>query len=112
MKMKMVLVPIDEDAESRVEYNDQSEDDVIMVFFNDNDYNELWKTRLYRDINNKVGAGIDDSEDEIISGRESLLKLHSILDKYDKKIDNPIIPTLKSLTAVAIRFNTSIHFYY
>ena len=110
--MKTVIVPIDKEAEFRMEYNEESESDVIMICFSEDDNDKLWEARLYSAINKEINAGIDEGESAVISGEEVLKVLYSILDKYEKKVVNPIIPTLKSLTTAAIRFGTSVHFYY
>ena len=110
--MKAILVPIDKEAEDRIKNGDESESDVIIIFFNDDDYYELWKTPFYFEINKKIQAGIDDGESAVVSGKEDLTALYSIIDEYEKKIYNSIVYSLKSLTVAAIRFDTSVQFYY
>lgn len=110
--MKLITVPIDKEAEKRLNFNENIECDLISVFLNKEDYNAIWKTSFYDEINNKLGVFIDDCESEEITDKEKLKKLHSIILKYEKEIDNPIFPTLKSLTEAAIRFDTGVYFFF
>ena len=109
--MKLIIVPIDKDAEERLYSNQSIESDLISAFLNENDYDELWRTSFFGRVNIDLDLLIDDSEDESISGRENLRKFHSIIIEYEKSIpNNPILYTLKSLTEAAMRFDTSVIF--
>ena len=109
--MKLIVVPIDKEAEERLGLNQNIESDLINVFLNQEDYDQLWATSFFERINVDLNILIDDFEDESISGKENLKKLHSIIVEYEKNTpSNPIVSTLKSLTEAAIRFETSVIF--
>lgn len=111
--MRLITVPIDKEAEERLYYDQNSEFDVIDVFLNESDYYKLWDSKLFDKINEALDLLIDDYEEETISGKENLEKLHAIIIEYEQVVeDNPLLYTLKSLTEAAIRFDTSVHLFF
>lgn len=110
--MRTLAVPLDQEAIDRQDHGNELPSDIIQVALNHDDLMAMWDTPLYDEIKKRLNVEIEIAESVEVAGMEKLLELRAILKKYDGVIHNSVFYTLKSLTEMAIRFNTRVCFYF
>lgn len=111
--MKCITVPISNDAMARLDLDECITGDVIELSLNEKDYDELWKTGIFYEINNALNINIDDYEDETLLGVDNLLIAKKIIEEKINIINNKIVSDgLLSQINTAIECKTGLFFYF
>lgn len=115
MKNKVIIVPRDKFTEQELNYNQAQKEQLIELYLNDDEFDLLYKKKLFELINQIAETNIDDYEDDSISGKEKIgnvlarlnLEVHSIDDEYNKLIKKMI-----TLFEEAFNRDTGIYFHF
>ena len=110
------VVPKDDNSWMLI-YNGNEMDGSYIVFpIPKSDLRELFKVRLFDNLNAQFGILIDECEEEEISGIENLQELKSIINQYFEQDQLPIVKyyleKMLYLVDKAIEYNTVIMFYF
>ncbi|UZA36804.1 hypothetical protein [Moraxella bovis] len=106
-KDKLIIIPILEDAIDRLNYDCCIDGDLIEISLSFNEYKNLESLGLFEAINECLGIGLGEYEDELIFN-DKFIKLEIMLLNFIKKY-----PTNKSLykffiCKIAFKLNTAI----
>jgi hypothetical protein len=111
--VKCISVPVNHGAMQRLDVDRCIEGDLIDVTLTSSEFDFLWESGIFREINDRLGIFIDDYEDEKLVGIDNLLILKKLLEEYllsDKS--NIVLNKFISQVDRAIVFNTGIFFYF
>jgi hypothetical protein len=111
--VKCISVPVNHEAMQRLDVDRCIEGDSIEISLTSSEFDFLWKSGIFREINDRLGIFIDDYEDEELVGIDRLLILKKIIEGYLLRDKSSIILN-KFISQVerAIVFNTGIFFYF
>lgn len=108
--MKNITVPVNEDAMSRLDYDNCEPGDLIELFINDDEFNSLWKSGVFEKFNDKFSMHIDDYEDESLMGLDNLLAAKEMLESI--KSEDKTFLDLKAMFDKAVECNTGVFFFF
>ena len=108
--MKVISVPLSIDAMNRLDIDSCIEGDLQELELKQTDYEQLWDTGIFENLNQSLGINIDDYEDEMIPF-ESLPNAIKTLENYQQN-SGDIVDKLKSLMEVALSRKTGVFFFF
>lgn len=94
----------------RLNFGMENDDDLLIVFLNDELYKKMWGLGFFDEINKSVNKYIDDYEDENITNVFDLIKLKDINCKYKK--NGGVFLEIEKLIFNAIDNNTGVFFFF
>lgn len=65
-KIRKISIPVSMDALNRLNYGTAKDDELIEIIIEEYEFNSLFKTGLFKKINQQLDTLIDDYEDELI----------------------------------------------
>ncbi len=111
--MKNITVPINQEAMEKLNYDACEDDELIELYLDENQYKELWSSKILEAFNEKLNIMIDDFEDESIYNIESLkLSRNITIDFIKISPHNNSLKKLLKLIDIAIENKTGIFFYF
>ncbi|SDF47414.1 hypothetical protein [Chitinophaga filiformis] len=111
MSSKVMTVPRDRDAESALDYDEATPDQLIEVSFTDDEFKELWRIGFFDALNDMTFAMIDDFESAQIVEKENLEKVLNS-DVFNMPVSNDILDRLKVLFQEALERGTGVYFFF
>lgn len=111
--MKNITVPINQEAMEKLNYDTCEKDELIELYLDENQYKELWNSKVLEAFNEKINIMIDDFEDESIHNIEYLkLSRNIAIDFIKINPHNNSLKKLLELIDIAIENKTGIFFYF
>lgn len=106
---KRIVVPKNEDAVEMYNYNMYSEEDVLILPINEEDFCWLYDNQVIEEINNRCHSLIDEYEEEDLSGEQIIVAL-AVISDFMKKYNTPILNDIKNMLTEAKKRNSIICF--
>ena len=111
--MKNITVPINQEAMEKLNYDECEENELVEFFLDEEQYKELWDSKVLEAINKKIDIIIDDFEDESICDIESLkLSRVIVIDFIKTNSPNNSLKKLLELIDISIENKTGVFFYF
>ena len=104
---KIIIVPINKEAELKLDYDTASPNELIEIRLNESEFNILWKKGVFDLINQTCNSIIDDDEYEKIN---NLTLIESTCNQLNKTF--PECKNIINIFHKALELKTSIHFYF
>jgi len=108
--MKIISVPLTIEAMERLDTNSCIDGDLKELALEGLDYEQLWKSGLFEELNKNLNIIIDDYEDEKIP-LERLQDAIKIVEEFPQK-NGTKISSLLNLFRVALERKTGVFFYF
>lgn len=103
---KIIFVPKDKEAEYALDIDSAVPEQLVEFELTNEEFDELWNSGVFSLINKISGGNIDDFEDEHITDLNIIGK---VLDELKK---NRINSDIVRMFELALKYRTSIHFYF
>ena len=115
MRNKVITVPKNKFAEQVLNFNQAQKEQLIELYLNDEEFEILYKKKLFELINQIAETNIDEYEDDSVSGKEKIgnvltrlnLENYSLDDEYNK-----LIKKIINLFEEAFNRDTAIYFHF
>lgn len=104
---KIIIVPINKEAELKLDYDTASPNELIEIRLNESEFNILWKKGVFDLINQTCNSMIDNYEYEKINDLILIKNTYNQLNKTYSEYNNII-----NIFRTALELKTSIHFYF
>lgn len=113
LKKRYIVVPRDQEAEIRLDYGKEIENDLIELILTEEDYIVL-ENVLFDKINQLLQVIIDDYEYEAIQGKENIQKVLTLMESIDTKIgtEQQLIEKIRMLFEEARQRGTGVYFFF
>ena len=115
MNNRFITVPKDQKALIALDFDQASDDQLIEVILDEDEFNMLWNSGFFKHLNRLANAYIDNGEDESITNIEILKNLLKSdlfeMDFQDAKL-NQTLKDIKNLFNEAIKHETGVFFFF
>ncbi|MFD2601815.1 hypothetical protein [Flavobacterium suzhouense] len=115
MKQRYIVVPKDTSAEKALDYNEATDEQLIQVILDNEQFNSLYHSTFFEFINDVGNANIDDYEDLRINEMKDIENVHNVLSKNINKFgteNKSIVTEIMNLFKQAKERKTSVWFYF
>lgn len=96
----------------RLNFDNAMSDELVEVTLDGNQFNLLWETGLFQELNYELEIMIDDFEDESITDLQELGVALEITKSYKKHRNSSAYDELEGLLMLAISWQTGIYFFF
>lgn len=115
MRERLIIVPIDKEAEENLDFDTATKDQLIELCLSENDFILLYNNRIIDLINKAGNTNIDDFEDDVVKGEKNLRNVILALNNILKSTDSDLFVLIKEILKVfeeAFARNTGVYFYF
>lgn len=110
--MKCISVPTSKEAMKRLDYDSCVAGDLIEMEIKEKEFNELWETGLFSNLNLELSILIDEYEDEIIENSDLKLAKIVLFEFIEKYPDLLVLLNILGLIEFAEFKKTSVFMYF
>lgn len=104
---KIITVPKNKQAEYDLDYNIAKNEQLVELEITDDEFNQLWENGVFFMINDIASCNIDEFEDDCIQDTVAIEKILHELKESDLDLKS-----IEKMFELALKYNTSIHFYF
>ena len=110
--MKTIVVPVNKGAQSRLDIDQSVDGDLVEIVLDECDFERLWKSGVFHELNESADVVIDDFESESITGPEKLNAALFAVSQLAVSKDDVMLIRLEELFKLAVKFQTGVYFYF
>lgn len=110
--MKTICVPINKEAQSRLDMGYEENGDLIEEIINKDEFYLLFSSGFISEINRVIGTNIDDYEDEHVIEAMKITEIKKIAHSYSNRMSQNIFQRVENIATLALEKKTGIHFYF
>ena len=110
--MKILTVPRSKDAMNRLDYDKNIEGDLIELYLETSAFNELWKTKIFKEINSSLNIIIDICEDEKIEFNKLKTAKAVVIRHVENSEATLGLIMLLGMINLAEKYETGLFFYF
>lgn len=111
--MKLISVPKTPDAMQRLDFDECKSEELLEVDLGQDEFDALWDSGIFAELNEKIGLLIDDYEEESITQLSQLRHAQAIVALALTQDDQPSsMSALKQQIDKAIEFKTGVFFFF
>jgi hypothetical protein len=115
MSYKVITTPKNKSVEYALDYDEAQPDQLIELVLNESDFNKLWASKVFDNINKVANSMIDNFEDERIYNEQALKDVVEMLyrqkNKYASDVNSLILEIIR-IFEEAIKRGTGVYFYF
>lgn len=110
---KLILAALDQEAMVAIDFNREKPEQVFTIELTTLELDYLFKSGLVDELNQECKAMIDEFEDEVLVGRETLSRALVVLEKfrYQHSAFLPFIERLANVCKEALARDTALYFF-